>query len=470
MKSLSLRARLTLLSTLSFGLLMLLAGLAVYAGMRELEERGLEADVRTLAATELASAVDEQEVHIHEFPVEALGAGEYVDKLAQLFRADGTRLLASPPHYPPVLDDPQLRARALRGEAPLFERVIDGRRALLGALLARKNDQQYVLVVGLFRDRVDASLARLARLMVLVGLAGFLLVAALSYIVASHAVQPIGKIAERASLIAAGDLEGRLDPPRSQDELGRMTGLLNDMLASLQRALAANRRFAADASHELRGPLTSLRGEIDVALRRERSEVEYRATLETLRRHAERMSQLIESLTTLVRAQEGRVEVELADCRLRTAVEESIERLADAAARREVTIRHRIDDDWFVRAHAPLLARTLDNLIGNAIQYNRQGGTVEVVVFPEPGERVRLEVRDTGCGVPETERERIFTPFARLDPARQRATGGFGLGLALCREIAQLLGGTVTLAHSSPAGSCFVLVLPRGTAVAVPSI
>ncbi len=466
-RPLSFRGRLTLRWTAGFGALLAVTNLAIYVGTASFQRRDLDAQLRTLAATELASSVDEYRgVHIHEFPAGSLAGGEYADKLAQLLTADGRVLHALPSSLAatPLLD--AAHAQGVAGGATLLlSRTVLGRPARVTALRTAKDGVPYVLAVGLFTDRLEASLSHLAWLLVAVWALGLVLTAGLGFLLASRALGPIDRITARATEIADGDFSARLDPPAVDDEIGRMTRLLNEMIDRLRGALEANRRFASDASHELRSPLTVMQGEIDVALKRERTEGEYRETLALLRDQAGALRRLTEDLILLARAQEGRLQAATREVPLAPAVEEACARAAPLAAQRRVTLSSSLDG-LVAYADPGLLARVLDNLLQNAVRYNRDGGSVRVTGEAEPSGAgwnpgyVRILVADTGIGLAEEDRERVFERFYRVDRSRSRKTGGTGLGLPICREILTLLRGEIRVARSSPAGSTFEIRLP----------
>src|SRR5215203_6104948 len=165
--------------------------------------------------------------------------------------------------------------------------------------------QRYAVLVGIFRNPIDAHLEQLAWLLAAVWLGGLAATSALGYGLASRALAPVIGITRRAARIAQGDFSARLDPPASRDELGQMTASLNDVLERLHGALEAHRRFASDASHELRAPITAMAGEIEVTLKRPRSAPEYRDALLTVGERLTDLSALCENLILLVHAQEG---------------------------------------------------------------------------------------------------------------------------------------------------------------------
>jgi two-component system OmpR family sensor kinase len=469
--TLSFRARLTLRWVLAFGLVLVVADLAVYFGARAFLRRDLDAQLRTLASTELASAVDEpgMGVHLHEFAVGTQNAQEYADKFVQLIDAGGRVLMQSPRlGQSDVLIDKPVLIRALSGGAPLVDVSVAGRHGRMIGLVT-PGPERYVVAVGVFTGQLDATLSRLRNLLIGIWFGALGLTAVIGFSLASTALIPIRRIALQAAAIADGKFAKRLDPPRQDDEIGQMTRLLNQMLDRLHGAIEANRRFAADASHELRGPLTAVLGEIDVTLKREREPREYRDALVRLRERLQVMTTLTDDLMMLVRAQENRPPL-IGEVPVGALLQRVIDRTADAAAAAQVTVTADTAPELVVYGDAGLLERVFDNLVRNGIQYNHEGGTVTMAarVQPATGEwvsdQVLIGVRDSGAGIPPAERERVFERFYRLDSSRSRRTGGAGLGLAISREIIQLFKGTIRVADTPPPGTTIEVGLPGGAA------
>lgn len=466
-RRLSFRARLTLQWTTAFGFLLLLACVAIYVGSRRYAYADLDADVRTLAGTEAASAVDDDRgVHLHDFPTGSMEHGSYADKFAQIVTADGLVVRQSGlPAGTPCLIDTARRVDALGGRAAVFSVYAGARPGRMMALHARQHDVDYVVGVGLGSLDVEAGLGQMVRLLAFVWIACVAATGALGYVLASRALAPVERIAASAAAIARGEHRGNLDPPAADDEIGRMTGHLNAMLASLRAAIESNRRFAADASHELRGPLTAIRGEVEVALKRERSPHAYRETLALVGRQAKEMAELADNLMLLVRSADGPSNLELAEVPLDPLVRAAVGRMAGMAQSQGVAVQVSHFEDLVVHSNERLLSRVLDNLLRNAVQYNRRDGIVTVeaeaeVVAPTAAQRLILRVRDTGCGIDRRDWDRVFEPFYRVDASRSRRTGGSGLGLAICRDAVALLRGEVRIVDSSPMGTTVEIRLP----------
>ena len=469
LSALSFRARLTLRWTIGFGLLLACANGAVYWGVRTFALREVDANLRTLAATEIASSTDQGGVlHLHEFTLDEVGAGDFAGKFVQYYDLRGAVVVQSEllRGQPRVLDDEGF-ARAVRGVHGIGDVWVEGRPGRVLTASIRDSTSQYVAAIGVLTDDLAGQLSRLAWVLAGVWVVGLGATAWLGVVLASRALEPIDEITARASRIARGDIDVRLAPPKHDDEIGRMTGLLNEMLDRLHRVIDGNRRFAADASHELRSPLTAMAGEIDVALRRERTADEYRDTLTRLRDQIDGLTAISEQLMLLVRADERRGDVAAEEVPVAESVRAACTRLASQAAARGVRLTHGNLDHLVAYAQPGLLARILDNVIANAVIYNRDGGTVHITGCDEPAEgdaweagRVRLEISDSGPGIPPDEWERVFERFYRREPSRSRRTGGAGLGLALSRAIATWLGGSLRVRTSSPDGTTFELVLP----------
>ncbi|MGE0040608.1 MAG: sensor histidine kinase [Vicinamibacterales bacterium] len=459
----SFRARLTIRWTLAAGLLLLASHVAVYVGARALLYAKLDRQVRTLAATEAASATDGPVgVHLHE-PSEDAVKGGLDDKAVQIFDASGRVVVQSiwiSAGTGPMVPPDAVRA-ALAGQTPVVDIAVNGRRGRASLLRADRDQRPYAVAVGLFTDDVESSLADLAWLLAGVWFGALGLTATIGYHLASRALEPVVQITARAAHIARGAFSARLDPSPHDDEVGRMTTSLNVLIDRLSDAIEANRRFAADASHELRGPITAMAGQIDVTLRHDRTAGEYRDVLVLVRERLSALTALIEDLILLVRATEGGKEIVRRVVPLRPFVEAAAGRLAGAAHARAISIQVDVPPDLVAFVEPRLLARVVDNVIGNAVKYNREGGHVCVTAraeAPAAGDtwsagRILLRIADTGPGIPEADRERIFERFLRLDHSRARHTGGSGLGLAISREVLAILGGTIRVAESSADGT-----------------
>jgi signal transduction histidine kinase len=468
LRSATFRTKLTVWWTAGFGLLLAAANMAVYTAFGTYLDRDLDLKVRTVAATELGSSTDGPAVHLHELPREALARGEYTDKFVQIFDAHGALHLSSASLLgASALVPPAVVRAALDGQAPLVSVVVGGRPGRAAVLRTSKGAETFAVLVGIFRDQIDAHLSRLAWVLLTVWVAGLAATSALGYWLASRALAPVVGITHRAARIARGEFAVRLEPPARQDEVGQMTRSLNDVLERLHGAIEAHRRFAADASHELRAPLTAMAGEIEVALKHRRTADEYRDTLRVVSERVSALTTLCEDLMLLVHAQEGAQGIELREVPVLPQLEDGASRLMSHLSARAITIEARGLPDMVAYADPRLLARVFDNVLSNAVHYNRDGGCVIISGSAEESAPTQwvtgaiiITVADTGPGIPASESERVFDRFYRVDQSRTRQTGGRGLGLAICREVMTVLGGSIRIVCSSGDGTTFEIKMP----------
>lgn len=266
--------------------------------------------------------------------------------------------------------------------------------------------------------------------------------------------RPLDELRRQADEARVTGLGGRL-LVSGQDEYGAFATSLNGFLASIETLVKNEEQFVADAAHELRTPLTALRGRIETTLLRDRNPEEYRKALGIVLVEAERLSDLVEALlgsataayTQQVPALDLLPEVEQAQARW-------LDRFAEAGVVLEVSA---------VPALASVtpseIGSVLDNLLGNALRASPADTLCRIELWKE-GPRVRLAVQDGGKGIPEELRERIFDRFVRGEEGRNRATGGFGIGLSLCRRIVEGRGGRIWVAPSER-GARFEVDLPK---------
>lgn len=330
------------------------------------------------------------------------------------------------------------------GDAESRVRIIpvEQRGAIVGVLEVGESAEE----VGETMRSVLIALAVAAPIALLAGVGG-------AWWLSSRALSPIDRITRAAGEISTGgDLRRRLDLDLPDDEVGRLARTLDAMIERLDAAFERQRRFTADASHQLRTPLTALRGQIDVVLGRPRDSAEYERVLRAADVQVARMNALVESLLTLARADTGVLRPQRDRVEFAAVVEAVAEQVrGDAAASGlELRIEHG-PPDTFAAADESLLAQALLNLADNAVRYTRAGA---VTLGWTGGARPSLFVRDTGPGIPSEQRERVFERFYRVDPA---APGGTGLGLSIVRAIADAHGWDLTV-QSRADGTTITLV------------
>ncbi|HET9468467.1 MAG TPA: HAMP domain-containing sensor histidine kinase [Vicinamibacterales bacterium] len=302
---------------------------------------------------------------------------------------------------------------------------------------------------GLFLNVALAALATLA-----VAIFG-------GWFVAGRALAPIKRISQTARAMSEGDLNARIAVEHTESELGQVASTLNDAFDRLRLAVEQQRRFIADASHELRTPISVLRAETEWALDRERSVQQYKEALTVGRRAGLRMQDIVERLLALVRADVTPEVHEPAPVAMRRLIDDVVTWLAPIAQTSGVRLNV-AGDSFTVNGDAEQLREALNNVIANAILYNKPGGSVTISMREAAG-AARIEVADTGIGIPADAVPRVFDRFFRVDKARSREMGGSGLGLSIARTIFVAHGGDITCTSEPGVGSMFVISLPALT-------
>jgi signal transduction histidine kinase len=274
---------------------------------------------------------------------------------------------------------------------------------------------------------------------------------------ASIGLRPVTQMASRAASIPLTGTED-LGPVPRDDELGQLARAFNALVSRLRAALQTQRQLMADASHELRTPVSVIRTASDVALSREhRDEADYRGALAIAGTQAQRLGRLVEDMLTLARADVGAYPLRPVNLYLDDLIEDCRRAVAVLAAQRNITVTATGTRDVPVRGDEELLRRLVVNLLQNAVQHSPKDGAVFVDVSPN-GSRVYVRVADCGTGIAESDRARIFERFVQLDPSRQAE--GTGLGLPIARWIAEVHQGSLSVESTGPTGSTFCVVLP----------
>jgi two-component system, OmpR family, sensor kinase len=319
-----------------------------------------------------------------------------------------------------------------------------------------------VVVQSLFHQ--NEFLETLAKTFAIVIPITLLLAGAGGYLLARSSLSPVVAMSEQARWIGAENLDARLSVRHPDDELGHLARSFNGLLDRLSASFDRQKRFVADASHELRTPVAILCGETEVALaKEERSQAEYRETLRILADESKRLKRIVEDLFTLARADAGQYPLSYTDFYLDELAAECAKNVRTLAAAKQIALTCEPNGEALIRADEALVRRLVLNLLDNAIKYTPAGGSVSLRIGESDGV-YDLSVKDSGRGIPADLQSRIFERFFRVDKARSREDqngGGAGLGLSIGAWIAGAHNGKLELTNSSSEGSTFTAVLPK---------
>ena len=457
---------------LLLGILLATSGV-VYLGVRRALRVNLDDALRSIAAAEIASASDEPggKIHVHPGDATSLSAVNQsgYEKFAQI-EDNRDRVLARTPNLqrgvklsrnPPA----ESHARAGRitfADTPLGDELL---RCVYYPFVG-PNGRPLLAIIGVSQRPLQSSLQSLMMALSLSLLVGGAAAAVGANALSRRLTRPLQQMATAARAVGESSLDARIPNVSRDAEIQDVTRVLNEMLARLEAAFAAQqtlinsqRRFVADASHELRSPLSNLRGTVEVALRRPRTDEDYRDTLQVSLAEIERLSRLVTALLTLSRADAGGLERSFQACDLVSIAAQSVAAHAARALENRVNLQLDAPDNLRVMGDADRLREVADNLLDNALRYAPPGTRVAVSIARD-GESCLLEVEDDGPGLAEADVARVFDRFYRADASRDRKSGGMGLGLAIVKTIVEAHGGSVSAGNRVGGGAVFSVRLP----------
>jgi heavy metal sensor kinase len=278
-------------------------------------------------------------------------------------------------------------------------------------------------------------------------------------------LNPLEQMARLTERITARRLNERIPVRNPEDELGHMALVLNGLLERLQQSFEKLQRFTSDVSHELRTPLAAVRSVGEVGLQQEHDAEKYRDIIGSMLEEVAKLTAMIDTLLTIAHADSGAIQLQQTTFALMHLVQEAIAVIGVLAEDKEQTFSLTGDERALVCADRSFLRMALVNLLDNAVKYSPAGSSIHVslyIVGSDTGlaQFVELAIQDEGPGIPEGAQQRVFDRFYRLDEARSRDTGGFGLGLPIAKWAVEAHGGTINVKTSLPTGAIFCIKLP----------
>jgi heavy metal sensor kinase len=329
------------------------------------------------------------------------------------------------------------------------------------------NGRSYTVQTGVPTGQIVATLSLFRRYLLMLAPLVLLAAATGGSWLSRRALSPVDAIIGTARNIGGNNLGERLEQLTTGDELQRLSDTLNEMLARIESAFLRVTQFTADASHELRTPISLIRTEAEIALRKSRGDAEYREALRHILLEAERTSSLVEELLSLARADSGRESLHLTVIDLRAVITETANEWRPMVEARKLRFTQEVATcELPVLADRSSVQRLLAILLDNAVKYTPPPGVVELGLQTR-NEKAVITVRDSGIGIAEREQTKIFERFYRADKARSRELGGAGIGLAIAEWIVQQHRGSIAVQSSMGNGSTFLIEFPLQPASAV---
>lgn len=460
MKRLSIGVRLTLWYLVIFALGEVVFGLGMWFILRDnlfdMVDDDLESQVDDLSRILASQPKDASLARLQALMKEAYGSEHWGDYLA-VYAEDGQPIYISPAlqsHSSVVVPPQQVQKTLYR------IRKIDGKHFRFAFSKLSVNGHVYVVETGLTADDAIDTLHLFRSYLLMFAPLLLLIAAGVGYWMSRRALSPVDALVRTARDVSGTNLSTRLEKLHTGDELQRLSDTLNEMLDRIEAAFSRVTQFTADASHELRTPVSLIRTEAELSLRRARTQNEYQESLRHILLEAERTTALIEQLLSLARADSGRETLQMQPVDLSTVLHGVADAWKQVAAIRDLRFSTNLPhSDAWVAGDESLLRRVADILLDNAFKYTLAPGSVSLSL--EHREQLAvITIQDSGIGIPQDEQGKIFERFYRVDKSRSRAQGGNGLGLSIAQWIVSQHHGSIVVESRPGEGSTFRVELP----------
>lgn len=470
----SFRTKLTFWYTLVLSTLLVVASTFLFVTLQNIAAQKLDATLWLIGATEAEGISarlhdrgisDPDDLTVRDIDIADLPGYEvfhfqrYVTVVSQTRRvADFSTNLASSP----LRSNEDLLNRAFEGKIN-FETVdvagIGPLRTVYVPVLGR-DTKPFVVIVGVPTEFVGAELKSLVLNLIVFIFIFFALAVVSGWFLSRRAMRPIRQTAVAVRGISDRNLHERLPQPDTNDDIDNLVTVFNQLLGRLESSFETQKRFTADASHEIGTPLTALKGQTEVALIQRRTPDEYDALLRSNLDGINRLTQIISNLLVLARADAGEDQVSPEILSLDVLVNEIFASFKPLAETKQIEFLLKIEESAFLIGDQSAIEQIISNLLQNCLRYTPLGGKVSVRVYIDADENACLECVDNGIGISETDLPYIFDRFYRAGNARLVQADGSGLGLAISRLLAESLGGKIDVETEVGKGSRFVFSMP----------
>ncbi len=445
-----------------------------YLVLRNLLLAQIDSTLLRLASIEAsgAAASADSTVHFHDelFLTAGPGTETVLKRFAQIWSNEGAPVLRTRNLGEQDLPLSQrLRWRVVNtGEPELFDTYWGGERyrGILYPLgLVGPQHELHLLQVVVSTEQAYEVLATFRNLLGMLALLGTVVSFLLGWWLAGSAVRPVMETIRQAERIEMTGEEHRIETVAETEEMERLVSVLNSMLTRIDEAFEAQRRFIADVGHEIRTPLTVLRGDVEVALRRRRALEEYEAILEQSLEDVKSVSALADDLIMLARGESGGLAPVVESFEVSALLQKAAAKYSGAATTAGTKIEVEAEGALVMQADRVLIERALSNLVDNAVKYAASGGNIRLTVRKGEVGDIVIAVSDSGPGIPAEEHAELFDRFSRGAKGR-RAGPGSGLGLSIVKAIIEAHGGTISVRSADGSGTTFELRVPASTPAA----
>ncbi len=468
----NIRSRLTLWYVAIFGLLFAAyICSACFLQYWQLKQQLYHAEVQDMETVQgLLYFTADGHLSLHEEYFNRPASRRLLDRLLEVIDSSWHLLFRNSKLDGDTLGGRLLPDEGVNGFSPRSLRLADGTHVLVISHLHVLQETPVLIRLGYSTEPLRLESLRLLGLLTLILPIALIAAGFAGYRFAIKVLSPLEQMASLTERITARRLNERVPVQNAEDELGHMALVLNGLLERLQESFEKLQRFTSDVSHELRTPLAAVRSVGEVGLQEERDAEKYRDIIGSMLEEVGKLTAMIDTLLTIAHADSGAIQLQQTTFALMDLVQEAVAVVGVLAEDKQQTLSVTGCQGTLVHADRAFLRMALVNLLDNAVKYSPAGSTIHVslhIVGSDigPAQFVELAIQDQGPGIPEGAQERVFDRFYRLDEARSRDSGGFGLGLPIARWAVEAHGGSINVKSSFPTGAIFCMKLPIATAM-----
>ncbi|HYL99986.1 MAG TPA: ATP-binding protein, partial [Blastocatellia bacterium] len=449
----------------TFALILFVSDFITYRGLAGIMQSEMDSNLLSLASMESAAYSGGENTGYQElaklsqlFPKSVPQFVQVIDSSRRVVSYSGTQVSSAP-----LISRNQLN-EVLSGATIRANIHVASDQVRIAAIGGGPPANRFAVVAGTGTESLSERKGWTLFILFIVDVVTFAVSIEVGYLIIGRALRPVDHITERAREIGAGYLHQRIETRDASLEMERLITVLNEMFDKLQRLFESQRQFIQDASHEIRSPLAAIRCRLEVALRQPRPAGDYRNVIESCLQDVERLSALSEDMFLLARADSDNLGLDLREIAVNDVVTEVRDQLMVLAEERQIDFKLKTGAPCFTYGDRTCLHRAIRNIVENALKYTPVGGKV-LLSSTVDGDYIKVEVEDTGVGIPADEQKNIFRRFYRVDPARSRGEGGAGLGLAICDQIIRAHGGSIEVDSVVGRGTRFTIALASGEAL-----
>lgn len=391
-------------------------------------------------------------------------SGKFNKVSARLFDADQNLILISRNFvYPPLLISSKSITSARNGKVTIETIQLEGMESPFQVLTRPVFDGnllKYILQLAIYLEPAYKTSENFKENIMML-IPGVIVISIIGgWFISRKSLTPVGEIIKSARSITGSNLSLRLRPIHTGDELEEMTDTINLMLHRLEESFKKIIRFTSDISHELRTPIATLKAGTEVILTKKRTTEEYCELLENNLGEFEKITRMINDLLVLLRSDSGKESLQIKSFSLGKMLKGLATTFAIIAEAKDINFSMDEIEEIKISGDESLLSRALSNILDNTIKYTLPGGHVNIAM-EDMGDMVLIRIKDTGIGIAEEDKDRIFDRFFRSEPSRSRETGGIGLGLSISKNIIELHNGKIEVKSTLGIGSAFIVTLPK---------